>query len=160
MIELRCNFDPMPKLNKSIKKLMREDCMKRSDVRFNELTPPKLEQERTENQKFEDDVVNNIRSGIKIKHPQETYYKSFVNTVDEIARQATAEIEQKVRLDMAKNKRDSEIIAGLISDSERNLINTLANLEDDIAQIVPNLSDVVITELKKKLRLKKITVNL
>ena len=43
---------------------------------------------------------------IKVEHPQETDYLTFPNTAEEIKRQVAQELEQKIKLDLARNERD------------------------------------------------------
>ena len=52
---------------------------------------------KTENQKFEDDVVRNILYDFKVEYPHDTLTDRliFLDTVDEIKKQAADELEQK-----------------------------------------------------------------
>ena len=52
---------------------------------------------KTENQKFEDDIVRNILNDIKIEHPQETDHLTFLNTAEEIKRQVAEELDKLLK---------------------------------------------------------------
>ena len=50
---------------------------------------------KTENQKFEDDVVRNILYDFKVEYPHDTDHLTFPNAADKIKKQAADRLEQK-----------------------------------------------------------------
>ena len=96
---------------------------------------------KTENQKFEDDVVINILYDFKVEYPHDTDHLTFSSTVNEIRKQAADELELKDKLKFALNKRDWEIQEGIILDAIKDLIKTLAGLDGDISNEIVKLSD-------------------
>ena len=99
---------------------------------------------------------------------------SFPNTAREIKMQSAASIEQETSLALAINAREKEILQDLIENSRKELMNTLADIESEIAaDVISDLRDIGISYLKtddKKLKrnykehvestIKKITLNL
>ena len=51
------------------------------------------------------------------------------------------ELEQRINFDFALNKRDQEIQEGIILDAKKDLIKTLAGLDDDISDEIVKLTD-------------------
>ena len=56
-------------------------------------------------------------------------------------KEAADELEQRINFDFALNKRDQEIQEGIILDAKKDLIKTLAGLDDDISDEIVKLTD-------------------
>ena len=56
-------------------------------------------------------------------------------------KEAADELEQRINFDFALNKRDQEIQEGIILDAKKDLIKTLAGLNDDISDEIVKLTD-------------------
>ena len=103
---------------------------------------------KTENQKFEDDVVRNILYDFKVEYPHDTDHLTFPNTADEIKKQAADKLEQKNKLDFALNERDQEIQEGIILDARKDLIKTLGgNISIEIVKWSDFNNDIVELEI-------------
>ena len=103
---------------------------------------------KTENQKFEDDVVRNILYDFKVEYPHDTDHLTFPNTADEIKKQAADKLEQKNKLDCALNERDQEIQEGIILDARKDLIKTLGgNISIEIVKWSDFNNDIVELEI-------------
>ena len=126
---------------------------KRAFVGF---TPQTFHEAKDKNQLFEEDVVSNIVSGTKVDYPQDTDHMSFANTAREIQMQSAANLEQETRLALAVNAWNKEISRGIIENSRKDLMNTLADVEGEIAaDVISDLGDIGISDLKtddKKLK--------
>ena len=61
---------------------------------------------KTENQKFEDDLVRNILYEFKVEYQHNTDHLTFPNTADEIKNRLLMNFSKKSKLDFALNERD------------------------------------------------------
>ena len=100
---VKLKFDAISDLNKSINNLLIKEANKLK-VFPNEIQVGNFVDNKTENQKFEDDVVRNIMYDFKVEYPHDTNHLNFPNTDDEIRKQAADELEQKDKLDFALNE--------------------------------------------------------
>ena len=116
---------------------------------FVDFTPQTFQEVKDKNQLFEEDIVSNIVSGTKVDYPQDTDHMSFLNMAREIKMQSAANIEQETKLAVAVNACDEEILRDLIENSRKELMNTLVNVEDEIAaDVISDLGDIGISCLK------------
>ena len=137
-IEIKLNA--VNRLNKNINNLLITEANRfRNKFKEQNLSENFVEH-KTENQKFEDDIVRNILNDIKIEHPQETDHLTFLNTAEEIKRQVAEELEQKIKLDLARNERDWEIMEVIALDAKKDLIKALAGLDVKVSSEVSNLT--------------------
>ena len=146
-------FDAINDLNKNIYNLLIVEANKFKTLP-KEIRMGNFADHKTENQKFEDDVVRNILYDFKVEYPHDTLTDRliFLDTVDEIKKQAADELEQKNKLDFALNQRDQEIPEGTILDTKRDLIKTVGVLDSDISKEIVKLiyfnHDVVELEIR------------
>ena len=129
---VQLQFDAITRLNRNLKKLIRDD--KRSTLDFVDFKPQVFKQPT---QLIEEEVVNNIINGTQIDYPQDNYI-SYPNTAAEIAAEnnVNSEIEEKAK--QAFNTRDEEITEDIISNSAKDLINSVFDTEGEIAADVLN----------------------
>ena len=129
---VQLQFDAIIRLNRNLKKLIRDD--KRSTLDFVDFKPQVFKQPT---QLIEEEVVNNIINGTQIDYPQDNYI-SYPNTAAEIAAEnnVNSEIEEKAK--QAFNTRDEEITEDIISNSAKDLINSVFDTEGEIAADVLN----------------------
>ena len=129
---VQLQFDAIIRLNRNLKKLIRDD--KRSTLDFVDFKPQVFKQPT---QLIEEEVVNNIINGTQIDYPQDNYI-SYPNTAAEIAAEnnVNSEIEEKAK--QAFNTRDEEITEDIISNSAKDLINSAFDTEGEIAADVLN----------------------
>ena len=137
---VKLKFDAISDLNKSINNLLIKEANKLK-VFPNEIQVGNFVDNKTENQKFEDDVVRNIMYDFKVEYPHDTNHLNFPNTDDEIRKQAADELEQKDKLDFALNESNWEIKEGIILDVKKDLIKTLAGTDCDISNEIVKLSN-------------------
>ena len=153
-IEVR--FNALLELNNSTKNLLMESKMVSSKQTFVDLTRQTFREVKDKNQLFEEDVVSNIVSGTKVDYPQDTDHMSFPNMAREIEMQSAANLEQETRLALAVNAGNEEILQDLIENCRKELMNTLADVEGEIAaDVISDLGDIGIPDLKtddKKLK--------
>ena len=83
-------FDAIKELNKSIKKLLKDEVDRNSDISFINFRPEQFEEIKDPNRLFEKNVVENIMSGNRVDYPQDTDHMSFPNTEQEILVQSKA----------------------------------------------------------------------
>ena len=80
---------------------------------------------KTKNQKFQDDVVRNILYRFTVEYLQDTDHLTFpLHCQRNKKKQAAEELEQKNKLKLARNKRDHEIMKGIVLDAKRFNYNT------------------------------------
>ena len=129
---VQLQFDAIIRLNRNLKKLIRDD--KRSTLDFVDFKPQVFKQPT---QLIEEEVVNNIINGTQIDYPQDNYI-SYPNTAAEIAAEnnVNSEIEEKAK--QVFNTRDEEITEDIISNSAKDLINSVFDTEGEIAADVLN----------------------
>ena len=110
-------FDVIITLNKNLKILIRDDT--RNDLNIIDF----------QQQKFEEEVVNNIINDVQIDYPQDNQHLTLPNTASEIAMQSEANdiIEQNAF--EAFNKRDEEISQELITNVRNDLIKSVIDAE-------------------------------
>ena len=137
---VKLKFDAISDLNKSINNLLIKEANKLK-VFPKEIQVGNFADNKTENQKFEDDVVRNILYDFKVEYPHDTDHLNFPNTGDEIRKQAADELEQKDKLDFALNESNWEIKEGIILDVKKDLIKTLAGTDGDISNKIVKLSN-------------------
>ena len=88
---------------------------------------------KSENKKLED-IVDHILNDFTIKHPQESDHLFYPNTADEINKQSQDEEKQKRRLDIIINERQREIEKEMIFDGKKNLLKTLAGIDEETTE--------------------------
>ena len=91
-------FDVMEELNKNIKKLLKDEVDRNSDISFINFRPEQFEEIKDPNRLFEKNVVENIMSGNRVDYPQDTDHMSFPNTEQEILVQSKANYELEEKL--------------------------------------------------------------
>ena len=134
---VKLKFYAISDLNKNINNLLITEANKFKTLP-KEIRMGNFADHKTENQKFEDDVVRNILYDFKVGYPHDTLTDRliFLDTVDEIKKQAADELEQKNKLDFALKERDQEI-----RDAKKDLIKRLAGLDAAISNKIVKLSD-------------------
>ena len=85
---IKTKFDAIEALNKSIKKLLRED--DQNNINFIDFTTKQFKEIKDPNQLFEEKVVENIISNNRVKYLQDTDHIPFSNTEQEILAQSKA----------------------------------------------------------------------
>ena len=74
---------------------------------------------------------------------------TFLNTAEEIAAESKANQELENRAAQAINARDVEILQEIVQAARNELINTLLNIEREIAaEVIQDLSNVGISSIK------------
>ena len=63
-------------------------------------------------------------------------------------RQVTEELEQKIKLDLARNERDQEIMEGVLLDTKKDLIKMLAGLDGNVSSEVSNLTGLAMSKIE------------
>ena len=145
---IEIKFDVVNRLNKNINNLLITEANRfRNKFEEQNLSENFLEH-KTENQKFEDNVVRNILNDIKVEHLQETDHLTFANTVEEIKRQVAEELEQKIKLNLARSERDQEIMEGIVFNAKKDLIKTLADLDGNVSGEVSNLTGLAMSKIE------------
>ena len=145
----RDDDEAITELNRSLKNLFKEDQRHSSRLSFVYFTPQTYQEIKDLNQLIEEDVVNNIISGNRLKHPQDTDHMTFLNTAEEIAAESKANQELENRVAQAINARDVEILQEIVQAARNELINTLLNIEREIAaEVIQDLSNVGISSIK------------
>ena len=134
---VKLKFYAISDLNKNINNLLITEAIKFKTL-TKEIRMGNFADHKTENQKFEDDVVRNILYDFKVEYPHDTLTDRliFLDTVDEIKKQAADELEQKNKLDFALKERDREI-----RNAKKDLIKRLAGLDAAISNEIVKLSD-------------------
>ena len=128
----RDDDEAITELNRSSKNLFKEDQRHSSRLSFVDFTPQTYQEIKDLNQLIVEDVVNNIISGNRLKHPQDTDHLTFLNTAEEIAAESKANQELENRVAQAINARDVEILQEIVQAARNELINTLLNIEREI----------------------------
>ena len=85
------SFAHIKKLCENMKKLLRINkalVANKEPHTFVEFSQLKFEEVKDRNQEFEEDVVSNKLSGMRVAYPRDTSYMSFLNTPQEIKEQA------------------------------------------------------------------------
>ena len=77
-------FDAIEEFHKSIKKLLKDEVDRNSDLSFTDFRPEQFEEIKDPNRSFEENVVENIMSGNRVDYLQDTNHMSFPNTEEEI----------------------------------------------------------------------------
>ena len=145
----RDDDEAITELNRSSKNLFKEDQRHSSRLSFVDFTPQTNQEIKDLNQLIVEDVVNNIISGNRLKHPQDTDHLTFLNTAEEIAAESKANQELENRVAQAINARDVEILQEIVQAARNELINTLLNIEREIAaEVIQDLSNVGISSIK------------
>ena len=141
-------FDVMEELNKNIKKLLKDEVDRNSDISFIDFRPEQFEEIKDPNQSFEENVVENIMSGNRIDSLQDTDHMSFPNTEQEILVQCKANYELEEKLARAVNESE-EIPLGTVTVARKELFNSLLNVDGQIAtDVVQDLCDVGISNTR------------
>ena len=63
-------------------------------------------------------------------------------------RQVTEELEQKIKLDLARNKRDQEIMEGVLLDTKKDLTKMLAGFNGNVSSEVSNLTGLAMSKIE------------
>ena len=119
---INIKFDTIEELNKSIKKLLKDDVDQNSDISFIDFRPEQFEEMKDPNQSFEENVVENIMSGNRIDSLQDTDHMSFPNTEQEILVQYKANYELEEKLARAVNESE-EIPQEIVREARKELFN-------------------------------------
>ena len=138
--KVKLKFDAINDLNKNINNLSITEAIKFKTLP-KETGMGNFADHKTENQKFEDDVVRNILYDFKVEYPHDTDHLTFPNAADKIKKQAADKLEQKNKLYFSLNERDQEIQEGIILDANKDLIKTLAGLYSNTSNEIVKLSD-------------------
>ena len=146
-IESILNLNAVEGLNKSIKKLLKDDVDWNSDISFIDFRPEQFEEIKDPNRLFEKNVEN-IMSGNRVDYPQDTDHMSFPNTEQEILVQSKANYELEEKLAWAVNESE-EIPQEIVREAIKELFNSLLNVDSGIAaDVVQDLSDVGISNTR------------
>ena len=146
-IEIR--FEAITELNRSFKNLFKEDQHHSSRLSFVDFTPQTYQEIKDPNQLIEEDVVNNVISGNRLEHPQDTDHMTFLNAREEIAAESKTNQELEYRVTQAVNAHDVEISQEIVQTARNELVNTFLNVEGEIAaEVIQDLSDVGISSIK------------
>ena len=132
---IRMQFDAIIRLNRELKRLIRDD--RRNTLNFVNFKPQVFKQIKEPTQLIEEEVVNNIISGAQVDYPQDDYI-SFANTASEIAAENNVNNEIEEKATRAFNVRDEEISEDIITNSTKDLINSVFGTEGEIAADVLN----------------------
>ena len=97
-------FDAIKELNKSIKKILKDEVDRNSNISFINFRPEQFEEIKDPNRLFEKNVVENIMSGNRVDYPQDTDHMSFPNTEEEILAQSKANYKLEEKLVRAVNE--------------------------------------------------------
>ena len=145
---INIKFDVMEELNKSIKKLLKDEVDRNSDISFIDFIPEQFEEIKDPNQSFEENVVENIMSSNRIDYLQDADHMSFPNTEQEILVQCKANYELEEKLARAVNE-SKEIPLGTVTVARKEPFNSLLNVDGQIgADVVQDLSDVGISNTR------------
>ena len=79
---------------------------------------------------------------------EETDHLTFPNTAEEIERQVAEELKKRIKLDLARNERDWEIMKGVLLDAKKDLIKTLASLDGNVSSEVSNLTGLAMSKIE------------
>ena len=140
---IKTKFDAIEALNKSIKKLHRED--DQNNINFIDFTTKQFKEIKDPNQLFEEKVVENIISNNRVKYLQDTDHIPFSNTEQEILAQSKANQELEEKLARAVNESE-EIPQGTVTVARKELFNSLLKVDSGIvADVVQDLSDLGIS---------------
>ena len=112
-------FDVINELNKSINNLLMDKADKFINQKNQRLCFNLVNDFKSENKKFEEDVVDNILNDFTIEHPQESDHLFHPNTADEINKQSQDKEEQKRKIDIVLNERQREIEKRMISHAKK-----------------------------------------
>ena len=85
-------FDAIEEFNESIKKLLKDEVDRNSDLSFTDFRPKQFEEIKDPNRSFEENVAENIMSGNRVNYRQDTNHMSFPNTEEEILAQSKAKL--------------------------------------------------------------------
>ena len=139
-------FDAIEELNKSIKKLLKDEVDQKSDISFIDFRLEHLEEIKDLNRSFEENVVENIMSGNRVDYSQDTNHMFFPNTEQEILVQSKANYQLEEKLARAVN--ESEEIPQ-VTEARKELFDSLLNINGGIAvDVVQDLSDVRISNTR------------
>ena len=138
---VKLKFDAINDLKRNIKNNFLTTEANKSKTFPKEIRMGNFAVHETKNQKFEGDVLRNIRYDFKVEYRHHTDHLTFLNTVDKIKKQAADKLEQKNKLDFALNKRNREIQESIILDTKNDLIKTVAGPDSDIANEIVKLSN-------------------
>ena len=139
-------FDAIEELNKSIKKLLKDEVDQKSDISFIDFRLEHLEEIKDLNRSFEENVVENIMSGNRVDYSQDTNHMFFPNTEQEILVQSKANYQSEEKLARAVN--ESEEIPQ-VTEARKELFDSLLNINGGIAaDVVQDLSDVRISNTR------------
>ena len=137
-------FDAIKELNKSTKKLLKDEVDRNSNISFIDFKPEQFEEIKDPNRLFEKNIVENIMSSNRINYPEDTNHISFPNTEQEIL--ANYELEEKFARAVNESK---EIPQGITAVARKELFNSLLNVDGQIAaDVVQDLSDVGISNTR------------
>ena len=141
-------FDAIEELNKSIKKLLKDDVDQNRDISFIDFRPEQFEEIKHPNRSFEENVVENIMSSNRVDYPQDIDHMSFPNTEQEILVQSKANYELEEKLAWAVNESE-QIPQQIAREARKELFNSLLNIDGRIAaDLVQDLSNVGISNTR------------
>ena len=94
---VKLKFDAISDLNKNIYNLLITEANKFKTLP-KEIRMGNFADHKTENQKFEDDVVRNILYDFKVEYPHDSDHLTFLNTADEIKNRLLMNLSKKTNL--------------------------------------------------------------
>ena len=94
---VKLKFDAISDLNKNIYNLLITEANKFKTLP-KEIRMGNFADHKTENQKFEDDVVRNILYDFKVEYPHDSDHLTFPNTADEIKNRLLMNLSKKTNL--------------------------------------------------------------
>ena len=138
------NFEGIIKLCDSIKEKLRSNKALTADKKpytFSECSPPLFKVVKDRKQEFEEDVVRNKLSGVRVPYPKDTSYMTFPNTPQEIEKDSREREESRKRVSEIMNTY-SKIITEF--DARKEFLSEVAKIENaDIAiDTISNLTVV------------------
>ena len=138
------NFEGVTNLFDSIKEKLRSNKALMADKNsytFSEYSPPLFEVVKDRNQEFEEDVVRNKLSGVRVPYSNDTSYMTFPNTLQEIRKDSREREESRKRLSEIMSTCSKTITE---FDARKEFLSEMAKIENaDIAiDTISNLSVV------------------
>ena len=150
---IEIQFHEIIKLNRELKKLIRDDERDEIKIRENNFTKEIFEAEKDRSEILEEEIASNILNGKKIDYPNENF-GSFPNTREEIIEETNQNEAIKRKLEEALNQRDEEISSDVISESKKKLLKSITDNVDILSQ--NELNNVSLVALPKVIEKKSV----
>ena len=150
---IEIQFHEIIKLNRELKKLIRDDERDEIKIRENNFTKEIFEAEKDRSEILEEEIASNILNGKKIDYPNENF-ESFPNTREEIIEETNRNEAIKRKLEEALNQRDEEISSDVISESKKKLLKSITDNVDILSQ--NELNNVSLVALPKVIEKKSV----